>query len=119
MSEKIEKSLSDMVKDRGSNLKQHNEPMVNSALKLFKMEESKSVMTALPADMDLRVMRGSAIQNMTPYGQLMGMMMHQTNTICLDISFAVNFLARHMHQTTGEFWMEKKHTLRYLKGKTV
>lgn len=52
VSQKIGKFLGITVEDRCSNLKLHNEPMVNLAFEFSKMEECKSAMTLLPAGLN-------------------------------------------------------------------
>lgn len=46
----------------------------------------------------------------------MRFLMKLANKVRSDIAFAANYLARHIHQPTDEFWEAGNHFPRYLEG---
>ena len=52
----------------------------------------------------------------TPYRQLVGCILHLTNTTRPDIAFAAGYLSRFMAEPGSAHWKAAKHVLRYLNG---
>ena len=50
-----------------------------------------------------------------PYRQLIGALIHLSNTVRPDIAFAVNYLSRFMESPEISHWNAAKHILKYLK----
>lgn len=91
----------------------HNAPMIGLLLKAFGMQDCKLVKTPLPQGLDLKVDDTEMLSNTTPFRQLVGSLLHFSNTVRPDIAFAVGYLSRFMHTHTQMRCKAGKHVLRY------
>lgn len=89
--------------------------MVERLLKYCNMTKCKSAETPLQARLKLSVDESEVLSHRTPYRQLIGSLLHLSNTVRPDISFAVGYLSRFVHQPTEELYRAAKHVLRYLR----
>lgn len=115
-SKPIERFLGVTIEDEGNEVRMHNEPMIMRMLKSFNMENANPSATPLPSNLDLMEEGSSPLPDQTPFRQIVGSLMHLSNTVRPDICYSVNYLARFMHRPTTALWTACKHMLRYLKG---
>ena len=103
-------------------IKIHSRSMIDQMMNKFGMENCKAVATPLPEGISLSVSQGpvnegeQAVMNRTPYRQLVGCLLHLSNTTRPDIAFASGYLSRFMQNPGPVHWNAAKHVLRYLNG---
>lgn len=91
------------MEDTGDSFKIQNEPMINRVFTFFEKSECKAVKTPLLAVLDLYLEDGKELEKTTSYKNLVGALMHLSNTVRPDITFAVKYLVRFMHRPANEF----------------
>ena len=100
----------------------HSKLAIRQLLRNFNMDSAKAVSTPLPPSIlfEASVASGNTAENLeandVPYRQLIGGLLHLSNTTRPDISYAVGFLSRYMENPNMAHWQAAKHILRYLKG---
>ena len=103
-------------------IKIHNSPMIEKILSTFGMENFHIANTPLSVGLNIESsMRPSSEEGRdkmkkTPYTELVGTLLHPSNTVQPDISFAVGFLSRFMGDSGIVHWHAAKHVIRYLKN---
>jgi len=111
----VEKFLGFTVEDNGETVKIHNAPMVERLLNHFKMRDCKGASTPLACGVNLSHDESDVLAEATPYRQLVGSLLHLSNTVRPDICYATGYLSRYMHNPTNALWKAAKRVLRYLK----
>ena len=100
----------------------HSGSYIEKLLQNFAMEQCRPVSTPLNASLDITKAAtslnegGNSPVDSTMYRQLVGALLHLSNTTRPDISFAVGLLSRFMENPTTMHWEAGKRVLRYLKG---
>ena len=107
--------------ENGNALTLSNSPMINAMLHAFRVQTCTPVNTPLPSGFQEKsLLQGKeSIEYCgedVPYRQLVGALIHLSNTVRPDIAFAVGFLSRHMQDPTKAHWNAAKHVLKYLSG---
>lgn len=93
--------------------------MITATLSRFKMETCKPASTPLPKGTYFGIQDTEATRCSTwNYGELIGVLMHLSNTFQPDIKYSVNVLAHSRNSFTTVHLEESKNVLRYLKGTT-
>lgn len=96
-------------------IKFHNGPIMERLLASYGMGQCKQNAMPLSAGLDFTTGDKTQLSLSTTYRRLIGSLMPLSNTVCPDITFAVQYLARFMHSPTAGFWKAGKHLLRYLR----
>lgn len=99
-------------------LKLHHKGMIERMLTFFNMVDCNPSSTPMPVGTNLfsEVNAMDFCESEKPFQQLLGALMHLSNTTRPDISYAVSYLSRSMHKPTNYAWNSAKGVLRYLKG---
>lgn len=79
------------------------------------MADSKPAKTPLPDGTVLTNPQRGPDKEL-PYRELIGVLMHLSNTVHPDITYSVNLLSRFMNCYSYDHWNAAKHVLQYLKG---
>ena len=116
--DEVEKFLGMSIERDRTNktLKINNIVLVENILERFEMQHSRPVSTPLPQSTSFEKAEGEKETNYLPYQELVGALMHLSNTVRPDISHAVNLLERFMSAYSREHWNGAMHLLRYLNG---
>lgn len=112
---KIDCFLKMSVKKDGKSVKLHNEPMIKRVLGHFNVINCKLADTLPPPNLNLEV-HDELMADQPPYQQLVGILMHLTNTVRPDICNGVNCLAGYMYKPSKKLWAKSKYILRNLQG---
>ena len=95
--------------------------MIQQLAEKFGMSECKELSVPIPPDVDLSTKCGrdegeyEKLQHV-PYMELVGSLLHLSNTTRPDIAYACSLLSRYMQDTRRCHWKAAKAVLRYLKG---
>ena len=79
------------------------------------MDECKEAKSPFLSSIKMHEFDNSPLVDITLYGKLVGNFLYLTRTRP-DLSYAVSFVARHMHQTHEINWREGKKNLQYVQG---
>lgn len=114
----IEKFLGMNIEEKDGFIKIHHRGMIQRLLKLFGMSTCNPSSVPITKGTDLYRSRKESekLENPKLFQQLIGALLHLSNTTRPDITFATNYLARQMQNPTAAAWKSAKGVLRYLKG---
>lgn len=103
---------------RKQSIKIHNAPIIRSTLETFNMLNCKTAATPLEMGLALTKPKKDEIGSArnVPHREVVGVLIHLSNTMRPDIAFAVSRLSRYMHEHSLQHWNSVKHLLRYLNG---
>ena len=112
------KFLGISIEEKDGFVKLHHDGMIQRILKFFGMSECIPSSVPLPKGTDLFASNAGSVncKDEKPFQQLVGALLHLSNTTRPDISYAAAYLARHMQQPTVAAWHAAKGVLRYLRG---
>ena len=121
VSEDVAHFLGFVIEETEEYIKVHHQPLVEKILQLFQMEDCNPVSTPLNIGTNLGLSeekkKGDKEWDLKKhFQQLVGCLLHLSNTSRPDISYSATMLARYMHKPTKQHWRAAKHVLRYLKG---
>lgn len=120
---KLEKFLGMVVCERDAvskSIKISSPTLIQQMLFRFSMEYCRPANTPLPAGLVLTAPTGPVDEGErnqmlnTPYLQVVGSLLHLSNTTRPDICYAASLLARFMHDPSQDYWKGAKNVLRYL-----
>lgn len=119
--ETVNKFLGITLKESNDCIKIHHASLIEKMLRFFKMEDCNPTSVPLPLGTDLSTsMEDKKCDSDTtyhkPFSQLVGCLLHLSNTTRPDIAYTAGYLARFMHTPSEGLWRAGKHVLRYLKG---
>lgn len=87
---------------------------VEQQVKLYVIDECKPVQIPLPVSLDLTIDHISQLSSATAYWRLIVLFMYLPNTVSLDLSVLVHYLAQLTHASTNYLRKGGMHLLRSL-----
>lgn len=117
--EKVESYLGIHIQqDRENGIISLGQPQyMKNLLKKFKMENCKSAATPMEVGLNLPIVNDAVgNENNQPYRQLIGCLIHATQTIRPDLCASTFYLSRFQHCYTDEHFTHAKRILRYIQG---
>ena len=116
------KFLGMAIEQSSATIKIHHKPLINRMLLFFLMEDCYSSRVPIHPGTDISISsfsrEGENTERMdgTPYRQLVGCLLHLTNTTRPDIAYTSNYLSCFMHDPSPSIWKAANSVLRYLRG---
>lgn len=102
------------MEENGGNIKLHNGPVIKRLLKHFQRENCKPAVPSLSAGLELSKNAEDVLTDPIPYRDLIGALLHFSNTVRSDICYVLNYLPRFTHNPTTAFYNLAKHVLRWI-----
>lgn len=111
---KTEKFFRSSLQDSNDIIKVHSAPMIRRLLQVSGVESCGSVKMASAQTLSLRNENSDSSNDATLLRQLVGSLLHLSNTVRFNIAFAVVYFSSSMHRQTQMTWKEGKSIVSFL-----